>query len=210
MADNDTQQDGDADGVSDTVEQGAANHGDGNADGIPDSQQTNVASLPNAVDASYVTFAVPAGMQLVSVHAIANPSPADMPPNSSFPIGFFQYTIANVGSGQAAIVTVHGAAEVTINSYLKYGVCWGKAGVGGGERRRGRRPHRLANRDMGRPAKHSRRARGRGSRDRVPPAVGSRASRSVLCRRGTSSEAAAVADESPLERSRRDHRPGLA
>ena len=58
----------------------------------------------------------------MNVHAIADPSPADMPPNNAFPLGFFEYTIADAGSGQAAAITVYWAAGVTINSYLKYGV----------------------------------------------------------------------------------------
>ena len=42
--------DSDLDGITDTVEDGAANSGDGNRDGIADRLQANVTSLPNGVD----------------------------------------------------------------------------------------------------------------------------------------------------------------
>jgi len=111
----------DSDNISDDVEDGAPNDGDGNSDGTPDSQQDNVASLPNLVDDTYVTLTAPSGTSLSNVGTVDNPSPDDAPPDASFPVGFFDFTLGNLSDGNSATVTIllHGAE--TVNTYYNYG-----------------------------------------------------------------------------------------
>ena len=113
--------DKDGDGVSDEVEDGAPNNGDGNSDGIPDSQQDNVTSLPNAVDASYVTLSSPEETNLAAVQAGNNPSPGDAPPGVDFPIGFFKFTVQGVIPGASTTVALLLPPGVTANTYYKFG-----------------------------------------------------------------------------------------
>jgi hypothetical protein len=112
--------DGDADGVSSTVEAGAPNGGDGNLDGIPDDEQANVASLVCLDGSHYVTLATPDSADLEGVHADANPSPNDVPPAVQFPLQFIHFSIAN-GQATAVTVTVFVEAGTTVNTYYKYG-----------------------------------------------------------------------------------------
>lgn len=121
VTDDDADVDGDGDGVPGGIEAGAPNNGDGNADGIPDAAQVHVTSLPNVVDGSYVTLVVPAGQSLVDVRAVANPSAEDAPPDTTFPIGCFEYAVTDVGVGQATTVRLYWASGATLNAYLKYG-----------------------------------------------------------------------------------------
>ncbi len=107
-----TQFDSDRDGVTDDVETLAPNNGDGNADGIPDLEQGNVASLPSAVDGSYITVDTDIG-ELVDVRtrqAPANGSPAGF----AFPQGLVEYTVEGLNPGTSADVTVtfHGVSNV--------------------------------------------------------------------------------------------------
>jgi len=103
------------------VEDGAPNNGDGNSDGIPDSQQDNVTSLPNAVDASYVTLSSPEETNLAAVQAGNNPSPGDAPPGVDFPIGFFKFTVQGVIPGASTTVALLLPPGVTANTYYKFG-----------------------------------------------------------------------------------------
>lgn len=119
VTDDDADQDGD--GVPKAVEDAAPHDGDGNNDGTPDSQQDNVASLPNLVDSSYVTLALPAGARLDGVAASEHPSPADVPPGLTFPVGFYEYTIADVGIGLSTELTIYWEAGATVNSYWQFG-----------------------------------------------------------------------------------------
>jgi len=113
--------DSDGDGISNAIEDGAPNGGDGNRDGVPDSQQTNVASLPNAVDGRYVTLGSPVGTSLVGVEAVGNPSPGDNPP-LRFLYGFFSFTITGLGAGDTVEVTLWLPEGVsTATEYWKYG-----------------------------------------------------------------------------------------
>lgn len=111
----------DHDGVSNDTEDGAPNQGDGNKDETPDSQQNHVASLPNAVDGSYVTLAAPSGTTLVGVTATGNPSPNDAPEGVDFPIGFFDYTVSGVAVGGSVVVTLYPGSGVVVNTYCVYG-----------------------------------------------------------------------------------------
>jgi len=111
--------DTDSDGISAETENGAPNGGDGNNDGTPDGLQNEVASLPNAVDAGYVTLESPPETYLVSVTATANPSQEPLPEGVEFPIGFFEFTVQGITPGSAITVTVFTSAEV--ETYYKYG-----------------------------------------------------------------------------------------
>jgi len=113
--------DQDQDGVSNDIEDGAPNQGDGNGDGIPDSQQSNVTSLPNAVNGSYVTLAAPAGTTLIGVTATGNPSPNDAPQGVDFPIGFFDFTVSGVAIGGSVVVTLYLSPGVVVNTYCVHG-----------------------------------------------------------------------------------------
>ena len=108
----------DADGLDETIEDAAPNGGDGNNDGIPDSQQSNVTSLPNAVNGQYVTLVTTTDFS--NVMAIPNPSPADTP-DSHFPVGFLSYEINNVIPGGATTVTIIAPAGTSFETYFKYG-----------------------------------------------------------------------------------------
>ena len=111
----------DEDGVSDEVEDGAPNGGDGNNDGIPDRDQNNVASLPNAEDARYVTLASPDETSLSDVRAVENPSPGDAPPGVDFPVGFFEFAVLGIAPGGNVAVALLLPPGETIDTYYKYG-----------------------------------------------------------------------------------------
>ena len=116
-----TEADDDGDGVSNAVEDGAANGGDGNDDGTPDRQQANVVSLPNAVDGRYVTLEIAAGKQFTQVEAVGNPSPGDAPP-LKFPYGFFGFAITGLTPGETVEVTLYLPAPLPATAeYWKYG-----------------------------------------------------------------------------------------
>jgi hypothetical protein len=116
-----TEEDGDHDGVSTAVEGGAPDGGDGNHDGVPDNQQGNVTSFPNAVDAGYVTLAAPDGVALEDVSTTSTAPAGDVPPTTTFPIGFLEYTVTDASVGFATTVVIFWESSVTLNSYLKYG-----------------------------------------------------------------------------------------
>ena len=113
--------DDDNDGVLSDVEDGAPNGGDGDSDGIADAQQSNVSSLPNAVDQQYVTLASPDGTTFSNVVAVENPSPGDSPPDVEFPVGFFEYTLDNVSPGGSTTVTQILPPGESVDTYYKYG-----------------------------------------------------------------------------------------
>ena len=115
-----TIRDDDGDGVADEVEDAAPNGGDGNSDGLPDSQQGNVNSLLNAVDAGYVTLASP-DVTALKATAIANPSPADAPANVEFPVGFFDYRVEGLAAGGSTTATFYLAPGLRANAYYKFG-----------------------------------------------------------------------------------------
>jgi hypothetical protein len=70
-----TSVDRDGDGVPNAVEAAGPNGGDGNGDGIPDDVQANVASLPNAVDGSYLTIVTDPSCPLTGVTAMPMTTP---------------------------------------------------------------------------------------------------------------------------------------
>lgn len=112
----------DKDGVGTDIEDDAPNNGDGNDDGCPDSLQSHVASLPNAVDGTYVTIAIVlAGtycdgnspIWLQYVEGIADPSEIDW---IGTPIGLFGYEVHGLAPGQSVEVEVidHGNTDTPI------------------------------------------------------------------------------------------------
>jgi hypothetical protein len=94
---------------------------DGNHDGTPDNEQANVASLPNAVDGTYVTLVSPEGTTLVEVGAVANPSPEDAPAGEDFPFGFVTYQLRGLSPGESTTVTLLLPTGVSANTYYKFG-----------------------------------------------------------------------------------------
>jgi len=113
--------DTDADGVSNAVEDQAANNGDGNNDGVVDRRQPHVTSLPNQVDGAYVTIESPSGSVLADVRALPNPSPGNAPPNTEFPLGFLSFVVQDITPGEAAVVTLYLPAGTAPNTYYKFG-----------------------------------------------------------------------------------------
>jgi len=84
----------DSDGISDGEENAGPNSGDGNSDTIPDMNQNTVASLLTINGGTeYVTLETSAGT-LANCGAVANPSAGDEPPDTTFPWGFFNFTIS--------------------------------------------------------------------------------------------------------------------
>lgn len=112
--------DEDNDGVDGSIEASAPNGGDGNYDDIPEAEQSNVTSLPNAINGAYVTVAAPDGVNLTAVEATEVPLLHDMP-DASFPIGLVGFTIEGLTPGAAVDVILFLENAVDINSYYKYG-----------------------------------------------------------------------------------------
>ena len=93
----------DRDGLPDVLEEIAPNGGDGNGDGLPDQAQGRVASLPNAIDQSFVTLEAPVGIELVNVQAFKQPlTQKDAPDEVSFPIGFLGFVLQGLIPGGGA------------------------------------------------------------------------------------------------------------
>jgi len=111
----------DADGVEANTEDAAPNNGDGNGDGILDSNQSHVASLPNAVTGAYVTLETPSDVSLEAVSAEGNPSPSDTPTDALFPLGFLDYEITGLEDGAATTVTILLPEDTTVDTFYKYG-----------------------------------------------------------------------------------------
>lgn len=109
----------DVDGVPAAIEDAAPNGGDGNGDGILDSNQDNVASLPNAVDAAYVAFESPTGSTLVEVQAVEVPPPG-LPSEAETPVGTFEFSVAGLSAGAPTIVVLYMPAGTDVNQYWKF------------------------------------------------------------------------------------------
>ncbi|NIO17689.1 MAG: hypothetical protein GTN70_12055, partial [Deltaproteobacteria bacterium] len=111
--------DTDNDGVPDTEEMGPAGDDpeyDGNQDGIIDSRQDSAASLQTFDGGHYVTLESPGGLSGVS----AMEPPPDAPQDTMFPYGFFEFTLAGMGSGGGATVTIFTDGE-PVETYYKFG-----------------------------------------------------------------------------------------
>ena len=102
----------DGDGIAATIEDAAPNGGDGNRDGLVDSRQSNVASLPAAVDVNgdgglddYVTIVAPEGTTLTNVRALKVPGDNPPPDGVNLPYGLFEYEVTVASPGDTAEVT---------------------------------------------------------------------------------------------------------
>lgn len=113
--------DEDVDGVNSAVEDRAPNLGDGNGDGIKDSLQANVVSLPNAVDDTYVSISVPAGVVVGDVSAVLERPAEALPLDREMPLGFFDFVISGIPVGGAVTAVVHWESEEPLNGYMKFG-----------------------------------------------------------------------------------------
>jgi hypothetical protein len=117
--------DTDDDGVPDEEECGPAGtdvNYDGNNDGIPDSQQDSVTSFHTHDMQNYVTLAVdsPIGATLSNCRAL--PPPGGGPAGTSFPYGFFEFTVNGAPIPPAkAIVTLYLHSGQIPGTYYKYG-----------------------------------------------------------------------------------------
>jgi hypothetical protein len=116
--------DNDEDGVPDYLEMGPDPENpdpnyDGNNDGTPDSQQANVFSCPTIDGVNYVTIACPDPAFFTNAGPDRSPYPDDTPPGVTFPYGFFNFTVNNVGPGGATTVTLYLPGAVV--SYWKFG-----------------------------------------------------------------------------------------
>ena len=111
----------DTDGVDNSIEDAAPNGGDGNNDGTADSEQAHVASLPSAVTGEYVSLISAQGTSLVSVKAVENPSPMDLPPGVVFPLGLFEFSVQGLAPGSATTVELLLPDGLAIDSYYKFG-----------------------------------------------------------------------------------------
>jgi uncharacterized repeat protein (TIGR01451 family) len=120
----------DSDGIADGVEDRGTGY-DGNRDGMPDARQDNVASLPDNIDGSYVTFVSDEpGSKLFEVGTTNNPSPGDAPGGNAFPLGFFHFKVTGLSSGSDGFNPHPEAADVDLISpvalppdfiYYRYG-----------------------------------------------------------------------------------------
>lgn len=116
--------DGDWEGVDDIEEQGPDGNDteyDGNKDGVPDFQQVNVASLKSSKGDGYITIASGDGTILAGVEGVENPSPSEPPAGADFPFGFFRFTIYGVEMGGAVIVKLYLPEGAAPSTYYKYG-----------------------------------------------------------------------------------------
>jgi hypothetical protein len=111
----------DADGIPDAIEDEAPNDGDGNSDGIPDRLQPNVASLPNGMTGTYITLAVPDGMNLENVSAVLDPLYVDRPSGFEFPLGFIDFTVSGITPGGAVDVAAYTQALSTSDVFILKG-----------------------------------------------------------------------------------------
>ena len=122
----------DGDGIAATIEDAAPNGGDGNRDGLVDSRQSNVASLPAAVDVNgngalddYVTIVAPKGTTLTNVRALKVPSDNPPPDGVRLPYGLFDYDVTVASPGATADVTYvlpdEGVAPTSVHM-LQHGV----------------------------------------------------------------------------------------
>ncbi|MEJ2081971.1 MAG: hypothetical protein P8Y94_07305, partial [Acidobacteriota bacterium] len=111
----------DGDGVPGDVEDQAPHNGDCNQDGIPDRTQSNVASLPNAVDGRYVTIVSPDRTELSGVQAFESVASGSTPESVDFPVGLFQFHVTGLETGGTTTVSMLLPEGVETNSYYRYG-----------------------------------------------------------------------------------------
>jgi len=122
---------GDADGVSDTIENAAPNNGDANNDGILDSTQDNVVSFLGLRN-DYLTLSTKDTFKIHSIRQFVydlEPSDPDKTgyENSgileglNFPNGFLSFEVGNVNPGGSVTVNLLLPANQTPVTYMEYG-----------------------------------------------------------------------------------------
>lgn len=114
----------DTDGVNAAIEDGAPNLGDGNLDSVLDRVQSTVASLPNALNAEYITIVSPAGTNITNVAATLPPGFNPIPAAGvTMPVGLISYRVNGLTPGATINVTIRYANAATVagvNNYYKY------------------------------------------------------------------------------------------
>lgn len=111
----------DDDNIPPDEEDECPNNGDGNSDGIPDSLQDNVACFRD-IYGDFVTIVSPAGTRLTGVMALLPPEEAIVPPDVTFPRGFFKYNVEGIfpfGSPIVVMMIMH--SDPAMNTYYKFG-----------------------------------------------------------------------------------------
>jgi len=114
-----TNMDGDIDGISDVQEKGPYGNDDtfdGNADGTPDFEQANVSSFHTFDGLNYVTLVVPEGTELSQLLVTDNPSPSDVPEDTEFNYGFFDFSIEGKTMQKEVIHVYDGNQEFIIRT----------------------------------------------------------------------------------------------
>lgn len=113
--------DHDGDGVLTDIENAGPHGGDGNGDGTLDSLQPHVASLPHPQTGKFATLAAPTGTVLQNVAIVAAPPLASFLTGMRFDTGFFQFELADVAPGGAAVVTLYLDQVSGLNSFYRFG-----------------------------------------------------------------------------------------
>ena len=119
--DNDVDSDADNDGVSDEEENSGPGNGDGNMDGIPDSLQGNVGYLSLGNENDYVALETPPGTSIKNCKAVVEPPDTNYPSDVDFLVGFFSFTVEDIGLGGATSVRFYFSSDAAFNTYSKYG-----------------------------------------------------------------------------------------
>ncbi|HKQ49078.1 MAG TPA: Ig-like domain-containing protein [Phycisphaerae bacterium] len=111
----------DDDNISPDEEDECPNNGDGNSDGIPDSLQDNVACFRD-IYGEFVTIVSPAGTRLTGVMALLPPDEVIVPPDVTFPRGFFKFNVEGIFPvGSAIVVDMIMHSDPAMNTYYKFG-----------------------------------------------------------------------------------------
>ncbi len=97
-------QDGDGDGIGNSIEQAGPNNGDANNDGIPDNEQSNVASFVNSLTGEYAVLAVDGSCNITSVSIAAEDS-GTKDNGYDYPAGLMDFTINCGTDGYTASIT---------------------------------------------------------------------------------------------------------
>ena len=113
----------DGDCLSDTMECGASGQNsdyDGNQDHHPDKDQAHVASFLTSNMQDYLTIASNQNTKLFDVKATEIPT--ESPKRANFPLGFFEFSIKDVGIGGATTVILYPPPGISkFSTYYKYG-----------------------------------------------------------------------------------------